>query len=172
MNGLIVDIDGRVESCEAPLFTQKPKATISILCFEPDFVELSSTIVNGNTVSTTTEFDIAYPLTAISAGFVFQLIVDRSLSAFTIYQRPLDNVVRSFDFSSALVAGDVLTISSVVGDKYVTLNHEGTLSSLMYGKSPQSQWMSLQRGINHFRVYATGAAVPFTIAYRPRYGGL
>lgn len=170
-DGLTVDIHGRVETCDAPLFVKDPEAVISIMCFAPDFEELTPTVVSGNTVSTTTEFTIDYP-SKTKVGFVFRLTLNRSLSAFTIYQRPTDNVTRTFDFAASLLTGDILTISSINGEKAVTLNRGGTLSSLMYGKSPQSKWLQLEQGSNHLRVYATGAAIPFTISYTPRYGGL
>ncbi len=170
-DGLTVDISGRVESCEAPPFTQEPRATISILCFDPDFLALTPVVVSGNTVSTLTEFHIDYP-GDISTGFTFVLNVDRTLGEFTIYHRPADNVLRTFDFESSLIAGDILTVSSIDGNKGVTLNRSGTLSSLLYGKTPQSNWLKLMNGDNRLRVYATGAAIPFTITYTPRYGGL
>jgi hypothetical protein len=171
VDGLTVDIAGRVESCEAPLFTQEPKAVISIICFNPDFVDLTPVAVSGNTVATLTEFTIDYP-GDISTGFVFVLNLNRTLSDFTIYHRPADNVLRTFDFSSSLLSGDVLTINTIDGSKAVTLNRSGTLTSLLYGKSPQSNWFKLMRGNNRLRVYAVGAAIPFTITYTPRYGGL
>lgn len=171
VDDLTVDIAGRVESCEAPLFTQEPRMSISIICFNPDFVALTPVVVSGNTVSTLTEFTIDYP-GDIATGFSFVLNVDRTLGAFTIYHRPADNVLRTFDFAASLVNTDVLTVSTVDGSKGVTLNHSGTLSSLLYGKTPQSNWLKLMKGENRLRVYATGAAIPFAITYTPRYGGL
>lgn len=171
VDGLTVDIDGRVESCQAPLFTQEPKIVVSIICFEPDFVALSPVVVEEDTVATLTEFTIDYP-GDISTGFTFVLNVDRTLGAFTIYHRAADNVLRTFDFAASLLAGDILTISTIDGNKGVSLNRSGTLSSLLYGKTPQSSWLKLMKGDNRLRVYAVGAAIPFTITYTPRYGGL
>src|SRR5574343_287797 len=87
IDGLIIEISGRVESFEAPLFTQDPIANISVLCFDPDFIETTPIVVNGNTVSTTTEFNIDYEGTT-DTGFVFVLSVNRALSALTIYHHP------------------------------------------------------------------------------------
>jgi hypothetical protein len=78
------------------------------------------------------------------------------------------------DFSASLVAGDIVTISTVRGNKQVTLNRGGTLSSLLYAMSSQSiNWVELiPGGDNVIRFYATGAAIPFDLTYTPRYGGL
>lgn len=168
---LTVDITGRVESFESPLFAKDPVANISILCFDPDFVELSSLTVSGNTVATSTEFSINYPGT-VEAGFVFKLLLNRAESDFAIYHRGPDDVVKSLQFAASLLSGDVLTISTVTGDKHITLTRAASDSSLLYGRTPQSAWLELVKGVNHLRVYATGAAIPFTIEYTPRHGGL
>jgi hypothetical protein len=103
---------------------------------------------------------------------VITLNVNRTLSAFTIYHQPPNDDLRTLDFSAPLVSGDVLTISSVTGDKGITLNRSGTVSSRLYGMSPQSSWIELMPGDNLITFYAPGAGVPFTIDYVSRYGGL
>lgn len=169
--GLIVETTGRVESFEAPLFTDDPKAAISILCFDPDFIETTPIVVSGSTVSSTTEFGVTYEGTS-DTGFVFVLSVNRTLGEFSIYQHAPDGSLRSMDFAAALVSGDIVTISTVDGDKRVTLTRSGSTTSLLYGLSPQSPWLKLQHGVNNLRVHAVGAAIPFTITYKDRYGGL
>ena len=168
---LTVNISGRVETLEAPLWTEEPEANISILCFDPDFVELDSITVEGDTVDDTTEFLITYD-GSVETGFEFVLNVDRVLDEFTIYHRPPDNVVRTMDFAASLVADDVVTINTNVGEKAATLLRSSTLSSILYGVSAQSTWFELVKGDNYLRVFAEGAAIPFTIEYTQRHGGL
>jgi hypothetical protein len=171
VDGLIVETIGRVESFEAPLFTDEPKATISVLCFDPDFIETTPIVVTGNTTSSTTEFAVTYEGTT-DTGFIFVLSVDRTLTEFSIYHHRPDGSLQVMDFAAALAAGDVVTVSTINGDKRVTLTRSGSVSSLLYGLSPQSPWLKLQHGVNNLRVHATGAAIPFTITYNDRYGGL
>ena len=171
--GLIVDITARVESLETILFTKEPLVDISLICFDPDFLELEPVIVTGDTVSDSTEFLIPYGVDGtVETGITFVLNVDRALTEFTIYHRPADDVVRTLNFAAILEADDVLTINTVVGSKEVTLLRDSVLSSLLYGMSPQSNWIDLHPGDNYFRVYAVGAAIPFTITYTTRHGGL
>lgn len=170
-DGLIVDILGRVESFETPLFTQEPKVDISILCFDPDFMGTAPVDLTGSTVSTSVETHVVYEGT-VETGFVFTLNVDRTLTEFTIYNRPPDNSIRSLDFQASLIAGDVLTISTIPGAKSVMLNRSGADSSLLYGMSPQSNWIEFFPGDNYLQVYAVGAAIPYGIEYTARYGGL
>ena len=169
--GLTVDIEGRVESCEATIFSNKPMLDISIMCFDPDFLALTSTTVTGNTTSSTTETTINYP-GEVEAGFNFQLSLNRTLSQFTIYNTTPDGEIRSLDFAASLLNADVVKISTVVGNKEATLTRSGSQSSILYGVSPQSAWLELVPGVNKIRVYATGAAIPWSISYKSRYGGL
>lgn len=170
-DGLTVKILGRVEDFPAPLFAQEPRADISIVCFDPDFLELTSDTVSHNTVADSSTFDITYDGT-VETGILFTINVNRTLSEFTIYCTGPDGVVQSLDFQASLVAGDVVKISTVAGNKYATLTRAATDSSVLYGVSPQATWITLDQGVNHMRFYAVGAAIPCTLEYVTRHGGL
>jgi|SRR5687767_4177299 len=170
-DGPTVSIDGRVESFEAPLFAKEPQAVISIICPDPDFVELTPVDGSGNTVSDTTEFLIDYDGT-VETGIKFTLNLNRSESDFVIYHRLPDNTIKSLEFTATLLDLDTLVIDTNVGQKGITLTRSGVQSSLLYGMSSQSSWFALQPGANYFRFYATGAAIPFTYQFTNRYGGL
>lgn len=170
-DGLVVTIDGRVESCEPVLFTNEPKVDISILCFDPDFLVPTPATLSGGTVSDTTETLVHYD-GSIEAGITFTLNLNRSLSAFTIYHKLPDNSVRTSDFAISLASGDTFTFNTVSGNKFVTLVRSGVSTNPLYAMSPQSNWIELQPGDNYLRVYATGASIPYSVTYTPRYGGL
>lgn len=171
LDGLTVEIQGRVESCEANMFTQDPQVDISILCGDPDFYELSPVVDAGTTTSGSTENPVQYD-GSIEAGAVFTLSVNRTINEFTIYHHLPNGDLRQLDFAAPLVAGDVLEISTVSGAKGATLTRSGVKTSVLYAISPQSNWLELQNGLNNIRWYATGAAIPYTITYTPKYGGL
>lgn len=168
--GPTVETVGRVEDFAAPLFVKEPGTDISILCDDPDFVELTPVTGSGNTVSTSTEFLVAYEASA-ETGIKFTLNVNRSLSEFTIYHRTPDNQVRQIDFDGSLVNLDVVEIDTNVGQKGATLTRSGVQSSVLYGISNET-WFQLQEGDNYFRFYATGAAIPFDYEFTKRHGGL
>ena len=169
----MVQIYGRIETFESPKFAKEPMAVISILNFDPDFYNPTSTIISGNTTSSNTETPHEYPGT-VETGFRLQLFVNRDMSSFTIFHRPPDNSLRSLDFltTQPLQAGDTLTVSTVSGKKTVTLLRDGVTSSRLYDVSPTSEWINLYPGSNKLRIYAGGAAVPFQIDYTAKYGGL
>jgi len=164
-------IDARIESCEPSIFTKDPAMDVSMLCYDPDFVDLTGVTVNGSTVSDLTESVVTYE-GEVDTGVIFTLRPDRVLNDFTIFHRPPDGTLVTIDFSYPMLVGDVVEISSVPGSKYVRVTRAGVQSSILYAVSPQSGWLTLQPGDNHIRVYATGAAVPYSIEYTDKYGGL
>lgn len=170
-DGLVVDIAGVVETCEAPQFTDEPGMDINITCFNPDFVDMTPVIVNGMTTSLQEDMLINYKGTT-ETGVVFVLNLDRSITQFSILHRPPDGTLRVTEFIAPLSAGDVLTISSIPGAKGATLTNSGQDGSILYGISPQSNWLELKNGANYLRVDAEGAGIPFTIEYTNKYGGL
>jgi len=170
-DGLEVDINGRVEVCEAPHATQEPEMDVSIHCFKPDFRELVETTFEGETTSDTTELTINYT-GSVETGILFTLFPDRELSEFTIYHTPPDGTLRTLDFVAPLAADDILEISTVKGAKGATVTTGSSTSPVLYGISPFANWIELQPGANKVRVYAVGDPIPFNMKYVVKHGGL
>lgn len=172
---LVVDISGRVETCDPAIFSDKPGVEVSILCNDPDFIDPTIMELEHETSDNTTDeigkLLIPY-LGTVETGLVLVLNVDRPLTEFTIYHETPDGSLTSTDIAAALVAGDIVTLNTVVGSKGLSLVRGGTPSSLLYAKSPQSGWIELVEGDNYIRVYTEGAAIPYTVTYTNRYGGL
>jgi len=173
-DGLVVNISGKVESNDPPMFTREPEMEVVVRCFKPDFVDPTPVTVSSTSTSATgvlTEL-VEYDGTA-ETGIVLTVNVDRTLSEFTFYHQGPDGVLSSMDFAASLLAGDVLTISTVSGNKYATLIRGGTSIPIVYGISPYSKWTELLEGDNYIRLYTDGVSgVPYSIEYTNRYGGL
>ncbi|ASD52252.1 tail protein [Arthrobacter phage Niktson] len=170
-DGPDVDIYGIVETFKCPQFVREPEASISVVCHQPDFYVPHIYGSANYTTPGTDEHYIEYDGT-VETGFDFRMTVDRPISQFTIFHRSSDETLNRLIFAEPLVAGDVLTISTVSGDKHVTLTRAGADSSLLYAMSPDSSWLNLFPGPNYIRVYAEGAAIPYTITYTSKVGGL
>lgn len=166
-----VDIYGRVEAFEGARFTKEPDVNVSLICHQPDFYIPEPIVVNGNTTTAAIWDEIEYA-GSIETGILFRLNVNRTLSEFTILHRPEDNIVRTLDFIGPLSAGDVLEISTVSGAKGVTLIRNDVRSSRLYGMPAYSDWINLFPGQNDVRVYAEGAAIPYTIEYTTKFGAI
>lgn len=171
-DGLVVDISGRVESFQSKLFAKEPGVDISVICFDPDFIDLNPIELSGMSTSGTEEVLIDYD-GDVETGIQFVLKPDRALTGFSIYHRPPDGSVRTLEFAGVLLeAGDTLKISTTPGLKEATLTRANTMTFVAYGVSPQSSWIELFNGDNYIRVYAAGAGIPYDISYLNRYGGL
>jgi Phage tail protein. len=170
-NGISADIRGMTETFEAPLFVQEPKATISVRCFDSDFVDENVESISGNTVSNTLMTTEEY-LGTVESPVDFFLFVNRDVDEFSIYQNLPGGYFRQINFAWPLHSGDTVKISSTPGEKGVTLTRAGVTSSLLYAMDSTSSWFNFYPGVNEFRVYATGAAIPYYMTYSKRYGGL
>jgi hypothetical protein len=170
-DGLEVDISGRVESFDSTKFTQEPSVDVSIMCFDPDFVDPETVIQSGTSTDGFDNTTLVYPGT-VDTGFIFRLLADRSMSEFSIYHQAADGSIDSLVFQAPIDNGDVISISTVSGSKYATRTRGGVDTSILYGVSPLSSWIELTPGTNGIRIYAEGDPVPYTIQYSNRYGGL
>lgn len=170
-DGLVVSIVGRVESTASPRLTSDPDATITILCGLPDFIGMTDELVSSSSVANSIETTIDYAGTE-ETGFLFTLNVNRTIPGFSLYQRGLDGVQNVLDFAATLNPGDVVQISTVPGNKFATLTSGGVSMSILYGISPYSPWLTLTPGTNKMRLLIAGAAIPYTIEYTDKYGGL
>lgn len=171
----IVDIEGRVESFECPLFQQEPEATISVLCFNPDFYEPTPIIFTGTVTDGTEEELINYEGT-IETGIKFRVTVDELINGgMVIYHRAPDNSVRILEYTEDLHTDEQLDISTIPGSKSVTITTEATgTDSVLYGVTPHSNWITLHPGANYIRVYMDEyeVSLPYTIEYTNKHGGL
>lgn len=169
--GFVVDISGVVEECDCPLFVKEPKATISVICYDPDFIASTETVISGVTTSGTDEMLVEYNGT-IETGVELELIVDRPVTSFSIFNTPPNELPEELEFAGALAAGDVLSIRTHPGAKTAFLDRGGAISSYLYGVTPTSDWLQLKPGENSIRWLTTGDPMIYNLRFRKRYGGL
>lgn len=170
-SGLYADIVGYVEEFSSPRFESDPDVNISVMCFQPDFIDPRTVTLSGFSVNDNTNTPIEYP-GSVETGMILTLHANRAVPNFSIYNEDDANNLQQMDFFAPLEDGDQLVISSVRGLKGIILTRAGVSSSYLYGKSAQSAWIQLFEGVNNFRVYATGAPLAYELEYVVRYGGL
>jgi hypothetical protein len=168
---LTVYLNCRVERLSSTPFSRNPGAQIDLLAFDPDFLDVDETSEGFATVEDTTEETIEYPGT-VETGFRIDVNVDRTLDQITFYLRNPDGTLKSLDVTYDMIAGDILTINTVRGDKYVQLLRSGVTTPILYAMSVQSNWLELFPGDNLIRGYAIGDPILYTVTYNSRYGGL
>lgn len=166
----VLEIMGRIETFNCPIFVREPVATISVINHDPDFYEPEEVTFNGLTTSGGVDTDLGYG-GSVDTGFVLELAIDRTVTEFTVVVGNLGRF-QSMPIIGSFVAGDLVVISTIPGDKYVRLIRGGTQSSILYALSPFAEWARFETGDNTIRVETGGAAIPYSVRYTNKHGGL
>ncbi len=174
-DGLVVNITGRVESCEAPLFAQEPQTNVSVICFDPDFIDASTVALHGTFTTIDSSYRTVQVNGTVETGLTsLHFTAPKALSEFTIYHTTPSGAVRTMLISAPLLLNDVVNLCTIKGQKSITMTRSGVTTSLLWAVSPQSPWVLLEPGTNQMYVNAssTGPSASISIDYNNRYGGL
>ena len=168
-----VDIEGVVESLEPGMFSSEPTVDISILCFQPPFVGQKLLEIDSQTVNDFEETVVNYEGT-VDTDVLFRLEMFRDMDeGFEIYHRTPSGELKHVYFRNYnLESGDIVTINSKIGEKFVHVLRNGVEASVLYAVTAQSDWLQLEPGENHIRVNVQGDPLPWRISYMNKYGGL
>lgn len=172
------DIEGYVESFEPNIFSKDPEIQISVICPQPDFVDIESTVIEGFTNDTAEEIDY---IGTVSTGFHLEIVKPPSSSEVTgpIEIINLDALEASEIFVVDWANDDELDLtvefSSVQGQKFV----RGTdaldeVFNLLKYKTETSKWPEFKFGTNTFSVETPidFGSHAWTLTYYNRFGGL
>lgn len=174
-NGMVVNTTGRVETCEPAIFTREPQMDISILCFDPDYVDLTPVVINDVLTTDDVSGNLINVIGTVKTGLSkLSFTAPQALSDFTIYHTTPSGQLHTMLVSAPLQSGDVVTLNTVPGQKSITLTRGGNTSSLLWAVSPQSDWVLLERGPNllHVNTAPAGPGAYVHLEYHNRYGGL
>jgi Phage tail protein len=169
-------IVGRVESCQSPMFSQDPEVDISILCFDPDFIDPVEVLAYNLTSVDVNSTYFPYAGT-VETGFAVTISVHAAISAFSLIYKDPGNMIWTMDVAYPFLVGDFVKIITTPGIKEATLTRGGTQSSILYAVSPQSTWAKFAPGDNHLQLsvpgdVVVGGSISATVAYLKRFGEL
>lgn len=197
----VVEIQGRVESFDGTMFVQDPQAIVSIVCLDPAFYSQDVYLVDSmTTMAVDTSVDASLSADAnvvsyqgtIENGFTFNMLMDRDCTGFAINHNFMNGFGQTMVFDATLVDGgtlladDLITISTVLGSKSAYLTRDDVVTSVLYGITTDSDWVTLYPGDNALVVSANGmietidpeigivitGAIEYTLEYKEKYGGL
>lgn len=172
-----VDIEGYVESMDPNIFSEDPEYQISIICPQPDFVDIDATIYNGVVDDGSIELEFEY-IGTVRSGF--EVRIDRSVVN-PSYSGPITIT------TLAPIDAQIIEINPVVIDtlQYFKLNTtqghrrlqsvdyaDGAFTNLLDKMTGESVWPQLVPGQNVFSVAAEESGQAWTLAYFNRFGGL
>ena len=169
-----VYIEGRVETAECGLFTNSQIMQVSIICADPYWRSVDEIVTDVSKVLGNFTFPFAFGANGIEDGTTTDDAIEFSVylkdrivnvinegedeTGLTIRITARGEVVNptiynvttreAFAMNITLVKGDVLTINTVRGHKYVTLLHETETVSRINRVIRDSTWITLYKGDN------------------------
>lgn len=170
-----VKIDGIVESFEYTRFTKDPQATISVLCYDPDFLALSS--VSSTSTVGATGTTINY-IGTVNTGLEVKLDLATTTgvaTTVTLTNTRSDGIQKlNFIHYASLPtgAGSYLLIDTNRFKKAVTLQSGSVVSSALAYVQPFSDWVQLKPGANKLATTFARSGTGVTYTYTNRYGGI
>lgn len=115
---------------------------------------------------------IQYPGTT-ECGVILTVNINRIMSTINVYNTQPDGTLQTFSINGSFAPGDILTLNSIPGQMGLNLTRNGiTTSVLYYADKSNMDWPVLKKGENDFYVLVTGAAIPYTLTYMPKYGAI
>lgn len=165
-----VTIEGYCESIEIGYFDEREGAQISFICPRPYLTAAAETHIMFS--STEGLFEFPFSITAEGTEFGYRLLADEvpiynggdlatgfvaTITATgtcinpTIYNTETGGYMK---FEITLQAGDVLTVSTITGEKYVELLSGGTRTNALNSLDKTSEWLVLEDGDNIYLITA------------------
>lgn len=173
-----VKLSGRVEDFSSPPFQKDPEATISILCFDPAFYELD-TQSEILTIPVTGSGSLAIPYSGtLDAGAVVKVTINNDNGApngIQLSMQKSNGQSELMEIRYPFLKNDILTISTLPGEKTVTLTRNNQVDPILYALTYQSGWISLTPGTNNLRINGPTEATrasSATISWVNKHGGL
>ena len=175
--GIDVFTEGYVETCEISNFEQLVTGQISILC--PDIYWYSTESVMAYYSQITGAFTFPFPTESNPEPFVlgkyntknlmeiindgdetgFTLVIEASSDeevatrSPTLYNADTDEYLQ---ITGAILAGDIITVTTKTGNKTVTLDRGGVKTNIINRLVSGSTWLTLREGKNRFHLRGTG----------------
>lgn len=170
----IVTSVGRVDSFTAGIFKKEQVINISVLCPDPFFYGEEGSV---DVDLLAEEFELTY-VGEIKTGFYITMTLSDNPGIVTIRNvNTLEEV--AFDTSKIvelvgpIETGDILFLSSVVGNKRFRHIRSGVSSTIFSVLDKNVSWLTLRPGLNTFELEATTPAnIKFDISHPVVYGGI
>lgn len=170
-----VDISGYVESFDPNMFSKDPEVQVSIICPNPDFVDIDPTEVVGITTDGTDENELNY-IGTVPTGFKLRL--DSTAGAYSglVGVTNKTPAINYFELSDVDIDDDpeiYLELNTNLGQRYVQTVQGGVVTSQLKNITNGIVWPELTPGQNLFSVTTD---IPgdqtWTLTYHNRFGGL
>lgn len=164
-------ISGIVESLEFPIFTSDPVATISIMCFNPNFSSVEESVKSFSTTALSERTDLVYGGTT-PTGVVLKIQPSVNISNIRFEVQPESGKIQKFEFKGEVLNNQALIVDTNLGKRRVELVKGSSKKSALHWLTVDSDWPQLYPGSNLVRLYSVSEVQPYTLTYTEKFGGL
>lgn len=138
-----------VSKFEAAIFDANPVVQITFTCLNPTFRAYSAITYNPSELSQTAPN--VYNMGTAETGFQFAVKFTDDMNGWYIKQADRQSIGMIFDMQ--FHDGDVLSVSTIPGQKYIHWNkHRGKVHNKLGILTTSSEWIQLHPGSNRFVV--------------------
>jgi hypothetical protein len=197
-----VKITGRVETNEPDIFSKESGAIVSVICPNPYFYSMTNDVISFSVLQKLFQFpfsneDLYIPLTyfgdvivdaqqtinymgEVPIGFVMSIDSTGDAGTITVYNletresMTIDNDIITSITGTGISAGDLITITTIKGQKSAILSRDGETINILNSVVGSANWFSLDLGPNPFYYTAEfgGSFLLFNINYQLLYEGI
>jgi hypothetical protein len=170
-------IEGVVESFEPNIFSVDPEVQVSIICHNPDFVDVDATIITGLVDDGTIEMVFDY-IGTVETGYELRIEATEANLDYTgslVITTTAWGVPTVYEVDPVTIdATTYFKLNSVKGLRRVQNIEvvDGAATNLLAAVSDESDWPVLKAGECTIKIAATENDQAWTLAYFTRFGGL
>lgn len=154
-----------IKKFETDIFSKDPQVLITLTCVGT-YLSAPNYIYPSIVTLPKPNFVLTNPGDAPS-GFLMTLNITSNMARFDLYNR--FNVRMRYNY--ALLAGDIVTVSTKPGERMAYVNRSGTIINLLSHQDPTSDWIMMFAGQNPFQYYSSSFTFSSITIY-PRYWGV
>lgn len=167
----VASLTGSITKFESDITSSDPEVKITIYCPEgalkgPDYVEATIISATGNRL-TWDDITTSPPRSTMPIGFRLELTFTASVVAPFVFSIEYGNFSIPFSINYAFKAGDVLSLSSVPGNRYVIRTRNGVdlaLTDLVTSDSRWTMMLPYTQSVLEFPDFVSGATMLYGTA--------
>lgn len=171
----VAEIEGQITKFEVPHFSKVPELQLTMKCEDPIFRAITDLELDHDSIGlgATEPYEITDAVSTAPHGAYMEIVLQTAQSTFTLQDEDT-NPNWKFELApqGGFFAGDILRISSEVGNRYVTVERAAVVTHLANALVVGSVWPVIFPGINTFYSNYSGNVHWNLVSFRPAYWGV
>lgn len=169
----VAQLTGTIVKFEVPHFSKVPELQLTLKCQDPILRAITSVLLDHTDLGATQPYEVTDAISTYPHGVLFEAVLQAAKASFVLQDKET-NPSWKFEIvpQGGFLAGDILLVSSEIGDKKVTLTRGGTTTHLLNFVSVGSLWPIIFPLYNEFYSNYSGQIHWNSMSYRPAFWGV